>query len=716
MQGRDYLREIHRFTTSHYWNSGVRVTVGVVLPMLIMISNDWLTEGISFLFGALFVSLTDTIGPIHHRRNGMFVAIVLNTFTVLVTSLLRDHQIIQLFQIIVFSFFFSMLGVYGARAGAIGTLALVMMLIHMSPFRTTDNIWTSVILTTGGGLWYAVLSLSLNRLQPYRVVEQAQGEHLMLIGRYIRARGEFYRKGIEVDEVFNRVMKEQVEVLKIQGQLRELLFKTRQLAGDASPKSRSLMMIFLESLDLFEETMYSYLDYSKLREQVDANLLDQLNQIISKVAAEFERIGLAIQASEAVKRMPDLDKPLKELVIVIEEGLRNATSDQEMQNLLAIKRTSNNLLGQLGRLRKIIAYTRMEAYDPNRFPDQEIEKPARSPRITFLILKENITLRSNTFRFAVRIMIALLAGYAISFALGLSHAYWVMLTTLTILKPLYHLTRARNIQRVLGTLGGVVLAIGIVYFISNTSALLAVMIFCMLMAYSLLRINYFWFVLFLTVYVIITFHFLNPLTFTGLIGERLIDTLIGSVIAALAARFIFPVWQHYQIESLMKKSLLANTAYFLATLNLKRNPLHTRQYNGTRNEAIVTLTNLSDSFQQMLAEPGRGERAPMVHQFVIASHLLTSRISSLLESGFTETDDSMQLSNKITDNLQHAISNLESIEIHPEGIQQTSSSYLPALHPLALIYSISRDIRTITSKWKFNNVVRADPVVKNSMS
>ena len=73
--GKDYLKEIQKFTTSHYWNSGVRITTGVMVPMLIMINKGWLSEGIPFLWGALFVSLTDTPGPIHHRRNGMLAGI-----------------------------------------------------------------------------------------------------------------------------------------------------------------------------------------------------------------------------------------------------------------------------------------------------------------------------------------------------------------------------------------------------------------------------------------------------------------------------------------------------------------------------------------------------------------------------------------------------------------------------------------------------------------
>jgi uncharacterized membrane protein YccC len=81
-------------------------------------------------------------------------------------------------------------------------------------------------------------------------------------------------------------------------------------------------------------------------------------------------------------------------------------------------------------------------------------------------------------------------GYGVSTMFAVSHTYWVLLTIITILKPVYNVTRRRNIQRVLGTLGGILLASIILFFVSDTTLLLVLLIGSMLMAYSLLRINY----------------------------------------------------------------------------------------------------------------------------------------------------------------------------------------------------------------------------------
>jgi uncharacterized membrane protein YccC len=234
---------------------------------------------------------------------------------------------------------------------------------------------------------------------------------------------------------------------------------------------------------------------------------------------------------------------------------------------------------------------------------------------------------------------------------------------------------------------------------TNTTVLIVIMIACMTMAYSLLRVNYLGFVIFLTTYILITFHFLNPIQFRSLIGERLIDTFIGSVIAALASRFVFPVWQQYNIQPAMKKMMIANTTYFLAAWNALQHPkTHRKQYNAARGEAIVTLTNLSDNFQQMLVEPAPSIHASAVHQFVIANLSLTSRISALSDRDLAAVADAQAWTEKIISNLQLAGEYLEYGAGAASPTRKDTSPSLEPQHTLAIIYSLSKDIKGITKR------------------
>ncbi len=703
--GKDYIKEIQKFTTSHYWNSGVRITTGVMIPMLIMVQKGWLSEGIPFLWGALFVSLTDTPGPINHRRNGMIAGTVLNTAAVLLTGAVYELQGLLLIEVLVLSFFFSLLGIYGTRAGAVGTLAIVVMVLNMSPFRDHENLLLNAALTAGGGIWYASFSILLFRLQPYRLVEQALGENLLQIADYIRARAKFYKEGADIDACFRRVMQEQVDVLKNQNQLRELIFRTRQFVSDPSPKSRSIMMIFLESLDMFEETMYVYQDYKLLHQHTrHTDILRKFHAMINKLADELERIGLFVQAGLPVKTTPEFGQGLNELGHALEVHKMSSTGVTVRQSLHALELTIENIQSVVNRLGNLVLFTQLKI-DVN--PTLQYQEPEQykttnqaetSKPIHVSLIFENLTLRSNNFRYAARLTLAMAIGYGAAVFFGLSHFYWVLLTIVTILKPVYNVTRKRNIQRVIGTLGGILAASLILFLISNNTVLLILMFACMLMAYSFLRINYLGFVIFLTIYVIITFHFLNPLEFKGLIGERLVDTFVGSVVAAIAARFFFPVWKHEDIDGLMIKMLEANRTYFLAAMKyLNTQPVGYGEYNAARNNAIVALTNLSDDFQQMLAEPGQGKKSSHIHQFVIASHTLTSRISALTAKylDYIPAEHVANTHQIIAQLLQDSIENLSTGKPTPA---RSIATQFKATNPLTIINSLAHEILAITQK------------------
>ncbi|MGC1243417.1 MAG: FUSC family membrane protein [Chryseosolibacter sp.] len=704
--GKDYLQEVQKFISSQYWYSGWRITAGVMVPLLVFILAGNLSVAIPFLWGSLFVSLTDTPGPIHHRRNGMIAATLLNTFLVLLTALTKGHPAILVGQVVVLGFFLTMAGIYGGRAGAVGTLALVIMLLNLLSINNDYNTVKGSLLIGAGGAWYTLFSLLLYRIRPYRAVEQALGEHLIAMADYIRSRAAFYREGSNLSECFHRVMKTQSDVRDIQHQTQELLFKTRRIVGDASPKSRSLMMIYLDSLDLFEQSMYAYQDYEQLHQQLDkTGLLNRYYGLILELAAGLEYIGITVQTGNAVKKDFDLTKRIGELERITEEHLQGAAVTERKPHLEALNKILKNVQDISNRINRIILYTRMEADIRTSFEmAQKISRIAATQPLTLKVLRDNLSFKSDIFRHAIRLTVAMIAGYAVSLAFSLSHSYWVLLTIVTILKPAYVHTKKRNIERVAGTLVGVVVVSVILSLISNTTVLLVILVLSMLLGYSLLRVHYFTFVIFLTIFLIISLYFLNPYDFQNLIRERLIDTLVGSVIAFLVSRFIFPVWGHHEIKSSMEKMLEANRQYFYqAWIALKTKQTDTPAYALARQDAIVSLTNLSDNFQRILSEPQQTKEATPIHQFVIASHMLTGHIAALsdehLSHALAESGELEELAKAISYELQCAEDNLRHSHARTDlNIDAEPHLANQSLTQLSMIYAIAYDLRKITAR------------------
>ncbi len=82
--------------------------------------------------------------------------------------------------------------------------------------------------------------------------------------------------------------------------------------------------------------------------------------------------------------------------------------------------------------------------------DRFITRQDLDPNLLF----DNLSLQSSTFRHAVRLTLALMAGYVISLLFPLGHGYWILLTITTILKPAYSISKKRNGQRIIGTVTG----------------------------------------------------------------------------------------------------------------------------------------------------------------------------------------------------------------------------------------------------------------------
>jgi uncharacterized membrane protein YccC len=130
---------------------------------------------------------------------------------------------------------------------------------------------------------------------------------------------------------------------------------------------------------------------------------------------------------------------------------------------------------------------------------------------------------------------------------------------------------------------------------------------------------------------LLAFYFLNPHSFQAVLSDRVVDTIIGSLIAFVISISVFPNWEHERTGEYILAALEANRSYFKASAAIFFN----KEYDITafklaRKNAFVALANLSDSFQRMLSEPKR--RQPNIeefHQFVATSQLLTSYIASL---------------------------------------------------------------------------------------
>jgi uncharacterized membrane protein (TIGR01666 family) len=637
----DYIKEYKSFINSHYLSQGVRTTVGIALPALVLSFFHLLPEGIVISLGAMAVSMTDNPGPVRHRRNGMVAASGIVFFVVLSTNLVSNLPFALGILLSVYCFVFSMIAVYGNRESSIGIAALLVLVLSIAhPAQKWENLWNA-LLVLGGGVWYTGLSLAIYSFRPYKLTQQALGDCMQATAAYLRTKAAFYELHPDFEKNYGRLLEQQADLHQKQDLIRELLFRSRNLVKDFTPQGRILVMIFLDLVDLFETVMTSHQDYQILHQSFDEyEILHRYRALILMLSNELEEMGLAVQSGRPSIETPDLATGFKELEEYFNEFRDKNRNAWNVDGFIGLRQILESIHDIADRLHTLHSYT---SFDHKLGEDLtakiELEQFINKQERGFQLLIENCNLNSQIFRHAIRVSAATLAGYSISKFLPVGHSYWILLTIIVILKPAYSLSKKRNYERLFGTIGGALIGIGVLFFFKNNTLLLIFMIVFMIGAYSFLRTRYLIGVLFMTPYVLLLFHLLSPQGFQNIVTDRLVDTAIGSAIAFMANLFIMPTWEHEQMLDYLISILKENKNYFRETAgSFSGKRPDVTQYKLSRKNAFVSLANLSEAFNRMLSEPkSKQKNIRDLNQFVVLSHTLTAHIATLSYYGKKES-------------------------------------------------------------------------------
>ncbi|MFC0775505.1 FUSC family protein [Terrimonas alba] len=629
----DYIKEYRRFINSHYLADGVRITAGVLLPSLIFGYFGHLQTGIFLSLGAVCASITDNPGPIHHRRNGLLACCGI----IFIVALMVGYSLQQtwMFMILlpILCFFFSMIGVYGARVTAIGIAALLVMVMMTHEGLEGWQVVYFALYIFAGGMWYTLLSLILYSIRPYKLIQQVMGEYVLAAARYLRARAQFYATGVDIDKCYEHLMQTQVEVQQKQELLAEILFKTRSIVKESTHTSRILMMVFLDVSDLLERTMASHLDYKKLHAYFDDTpILTEYRDIILMLADELDEIALSLSSGRASGYDQRIDKDLVEEREHLQQLRLKILNPTNLEGFISLRHILDSIDDIAARIRTLHQYT---SYD-RKLRNIKVNTPDPSKYVTRQTIDpqqffSNFSLQSNIFRHSLRISVAAVAAYFIGLLLPFGHGYWILLTVIVIIKPGYSLSKQRNIERLTGTLIGVAIGWGILYFVKDNTAILVLLAISMIGAYSFMRWKYLVSVVMITIYLLFMFHLLEPTDFNKVVEERIVDTALGCIIGFLASFLLPPIWERQQIGELMKQVVTDISDYFESVAYVfTGQPYNKELSKEKRKYAWVSLANVSDAFTRMLSEPKSKRRdSKEVHRFVVLSHMLVSHMATL---------------------------------------------------------------------------------------
>ncbi|MBC7915316.1 MAG: FUSC family protein, partial [Pyrinomonadaceae bacterium] len=505
---------------------------------------------------------------------------------------------------------------------SIATGVLIIMILTIDVHFEQGDLVNYIICLAAGGLWYMALSLAVSQFRPYRIAQHTLGECVMKVGEYLKLKSGFYTTSQEPDEIYKKLVDQQIIVHEQQDLVREVLFKNRMITKNPSNTARLLVLIFSDLNDIFEQSMATHYDYKAIRSLFgDTAVLNHLHKIIFNIGTELENMGVEINANEKPVALVDFRPQLEALKLEIDQ----------VENNLVLMKILINLRNIISRIQTIYSYFKEKKLETAISSEKDLGRFVSHQNFDLKLFLENLTFDSAIFRHSIRVAIVCVVGYLISKIISGSHSYWILLTILVILKPAFSLSKERNYQRLIGTFIGGLAGALIIYYVHDETARFIFLLIFMVGAYSFQRLNYVVSVLFMTPFILIMFSFIG-MGDLNLVKERIIDTFIGSFIALIASYFIFPSWEYPQLKNYMRNLLIANYNYLAdAADGLTGKGFNITEYKLIRKELNLSSANMASALQRMLSEPkSKQKNVKEVQKFIVLSHTLSSYIATLI--------------------------------------------------------------------------------------
>ncbi|MFM2483657.1 FUSC family membrane protein [Celerinatantimonas yamalensis] len=478
-------------------------------------------------FGVVAAALADHPALYVHRAKAMLV--MFGCFTLAAGSVTALYSYPWLFALGLFSstFIFVMLAGLEVRFGPIAMSALILAIYTMLGYgQYTGQKWQQPLYLLVGALSYVLLSFIINALKPNQNLAQQSHTLFTLLAKYQSQKAQFFSK-YHNDETLRRNLAGLTgEASSALAQMRSLLV-IRQAQYPKANQNSDYLDLFFKAQLLIERIVSSHVNYAQLNQKLSDTVISQ--------QLHFIMLGLAKRIAWQAKPRPIRDRLQHEI----------ASLAQTLRGNYQLKRTLgevdyNQLSFMLNNLSEMERLTREKTV----FPSHDF-KFEQLPVLNWANFWQQITQPTGLlFRHALRQALCMLTGFLIIMLIpGPIHGqnFWLLLTTLLVMKPNYAATKQRLVQRIVGTLIGIAIATGLL--------LLKLPLAMMIVAVALSCLLFFWYfshryalaVVMITIFVALALQLLGVKSeFTIVI--RMIATLLGGLLVYIAIRFIWPDW------------------------------------------------------------------------------------------------------------------------------------------------------------------------------
>ncbi|RBY82479.1 FUSC family protein [Geodermatophilus sp. TF02-6] len=235
--------------------------------------------------------------------------------------------------------------------------------------------------------------------------------------------------------------------------------------------------------------------------------------------------------------------------------------------------------------------------DPQERAGAAVPLPRPDWRLRLRELADRTVASPDSRAFAVRLALCMTIAEIARQNLPIERPYWVLLTVAIVLKPDFGSVFTRAVQRGVGTVLGVLLGSLLLSVLPRSPWVLVAMAAAAGLLPWARGANFGLLSVFLTPVIILLLDLAVP-GGSGLVGARLLDTLIGCAIVLVFGYLLWPQTWRAPLDEALRDATLALDAFVEAAFT--GSPSERRR---ARRRSYRALTELQTQLQRLLAEP-----------------------------------------------------------------------------------------------------------------
>jgi YccS/YhfK family integral membrane protein len=559
------------------------------------------------LLGAIACALAETDDAWQGRLRGLLVTLLCFAAAAAGVRALIGIPVLFAIALPLGTFILVMLGAASGRYATIATATLILSVYTMiaSDAAAADTGSEGTLAILAGAAWYGLLSLGWSALAPQRAVRHALARLFEALALLIEAKAALFEPvhGLDRDALDLTFSKRSLGTVDALTGARTALLDR---IGRRQPRGRSAarLAMFFVAQDIHERISSSHYPYDELAAALyHSDLMFRFGRLLRLQAMACRERADAIRRVAPLRSIALPRAALDDLREALAYRRRSDPPDEAIDDALSA------LMDNMERLQTAIE-------DEGTLPQdmdtslQGSEPSSWNDAIARVRLRLNR--RSMHFRHAVRLATGMLGGYLLMLALHPTHGYWILLTTLFVCQPSYGTTRRRLVQRVVGTTTGLIAGWAMLKLLPGGDWRLPVLVATGAGFFAFRFRRYALATAVITLFVLLCFDRVGA--GYDAIGPRLLDTLLGAIVAAVAIRYVLPDWRVRRLDDVVADALLAYARYLTAiAAQYRSGKADDLPYRIARRDAHAAQAAVAGNVNELLAEPGhpaaRGERA-----------------------------------------------------------------------------------------------------------